>query len=261
MKLNMHPHAMLIRPSKSVLLWLAIHAFVVAPVQAELISVSASGTISKNSSADTTIPVGTPWTFEIIYDTAAPDLDFELTGAPIATFGRFTNTGATPAVTFLHYHAANYEVTIDDPKDFGAFSEIHITLGRVNVMEINLNAPGLFPPLAGGPVSFQAEFNDGLQSDFGDIPPSIIMSDALLTDTSIGLQSFQSAAVVLLPSSGGVVLGGLSDMSSLTFSVVPEPSSLVAAIIGGLGMLLLRRSRQNDSAAGNKQKLRSSNQR
>jgi hypothetical protein len=110
-------------------------------------------------------------------------------------------------------------------------------------------------------VSFHAEFDDGSQSDFGDIPPSIILNDALLADTSIGLQSFQSAAVVLLPSSGGVVVGGSSDMSSLTFSVVPEPSSLVAAIMGGLGMLLLHRSRQNDLAAGNKQKLRSSNER
>jgi hypothetical protein len=241
----MNPHAMSTKPSKFVLLWLTIHSLVAVPVQAELISVSASGTISKSNSADTTIPVGTPWTFEIIYDTAAPDLDFELTGTPLATFGRFTNTGAIPAVTFLHYHAANYEVTIDDPKDFGAFSEIHITLGRVNVFDINLNAPGLFPPLAGGPVSFHAEFDDGFQSDFGDIPPSIIMSDALLTDTSLGLQSFQSAGVTLLPSSGGVVVGGLSDMTSLTFSVVPEPSSLVAAIIGGLVLLLCRRPRSS----------------
>ena len=236
---------MSIKSSTPLLLWLTIHSLVAVPVQAELISVSASGTISKSNSADTTIPVRTPWTFEIIYDTAAPDLDFELTGTSLATFGRFTNTGAIPAVTFFHYHAADYEVTIDDPKDFGAFSEIHITLGRVNVMEINLNAPGLFPPLAGGPVSFHAEFDDGLQSDFGDIPPSIIMSDALLADTSIGLQSFQSAGVVLLPSSGGVVVGGLSDMTSLTFSVVPEPSSLVAAIIGGLILLLFRRSRSD----------------
>ena len=245
MKLTMNLHAKSTKRSRSILLWLTIHILVMAPIQAELISVSASGTISKSNSADKTIPVGTPWTFEIIYDTAAPDLDFELTGTPLATFGRFTNTGAIPAVTFLHYHAANYEVTIDDPKDFGAFSEIHITLGRVNVMEINLNAPGLFPPLAGGPVSFHAEFDDGLQSDFGDIPPSIIMSDSLLADTSIGLQSFQSAGVMLLPSSGGVVVGGLSDMTSLTFSVVPEPSSLVAAIIGGLVLLLCRRSRSD----------------
>jgi hypothetical protein len=239
----MNFHAMSSKLSRYVPLWLTIYSLVAVPVQAELISVSASGTISKNSSADTTIPVGTPWTFEVIYDTAAPDLDFEVTGAPDSTFGRFTNTGAIPAVTFLHYHAANYEVTIDDPKDFGAFSEIHITLDRVNVMEINLNAPGLFPPLAGGPVSFQVEFIDGAQSDFIDIPPSIILSDALLTDTSIGLQSFQVVGVSLLPSSGGVVVGGLSDMTSLTFAVVPEPSSLEAAIIGGLVLLLFRRPR------------------
>lgn len=234
---------MFITPTKFVLLWLIVYSLVAVPIQAELISISASGTISKSNSADTTISVGTPWTFEIIYDTAAPDLDFEVTGTPLATFGRFTNASAIPAVTFLHYHAANYEVTIHDPKDFGAFSEIHITLGRVNVFDINLNAPGLFPPLAGGPVSFHAEFDDGLQSDFGDIPPSIILSDALLTDTGLGLQSFQSADVTLLPSSGGVVLGGLSDMTSLTFSVVPEPSSLVAATIGGLVLLICRRSR------------------
>ena len=92
----MNPHAMSAKLSKVVLLWLTIQSLVAAPVQAELISVSASGTISKNNSADTTIPVGTPWTFEIIYDTAAPDLDFELTGRPLATFGRFTNTGAIP---------------------------------------------------------------------------------------------------------------------------------------------------------------------
>jgi hypothetical protein len=239
----MNPNAMSTKPSKIILLSLAIHSLVVVTVQAELISVSASGTISKNSSADTTLPVGTPWTCEIIYNTAAPDLDFEVTGTPLATFGRFTNTGAPPVVTFLHYHAANYEVTIDDPKDFGAFSEIDITLGRVNVMDINLNAPGLFPHLAGGPVSLQVEFIDGFQSDFGDIPPSIILSDSLLTDTSIGLQSFQLAAVALMPSSGGVVVGGLSDMTSLTFVAVPEPSSSAAAIIGGLGLLLCRRAR------------------
>ena len=92
-------------------------------------------------------------------------------------------------------------------------------------------------------MSFHAEFDDGLQSDFGDIPPSIILSDALLTNTGLGLQSFQSADVTLLPSTGGVVLGGLSDMTSLTFSVVPEPSSLVAAIIGGFVLLFCRRSR------------------
>src|SRR5260370_25080627 len=76
MKLNMKPHTMSIKPSKFILLWLAINSLVAIPLQAELFSLSASGTIAKNNSADTTLPVGTPWTFEITYDTAAPDLDF-----------------------------------------------------------------------------------------------------------------------------------------------------------------------------------------
>jgi hypothetical protein len=243
-KLSINPHAMSTKPSKSFLLWLAIHSLVAVPVQAELISVSASGTISKNSSADTTLPVGTPWTFEVIYDTAAPDLDFELTGSPDPTFGRFTITGAIPVVTFFHYRAANYEVTIDDPKDFGASSEIDITLGRVSTIEINLNAPSLFPHLAGGLVSFQAEFFSGSDSDFiPPVSPSAITSDALLTDTSLGLQSFDGVGVSLLPSRGGIIVGGLSDMTSLRFAAVPEPSSSAAAIIGGLGLLLCRRPR------------------
>jgi hypothetical protein len=130
--------------AKFISLWLTIYWIVAGAVQAELFSLAASGTIAKNSSGDTTLPVGTPWTFEIIYDTAAPDLDFELTGSPVATFGRFTNTGAIPAVTFVHYQAANYEVTIDDPKDFDAFSEIDITLGRESEIDINLNALASF---------------------------------------------------------------------------------------------------------------------
>jgi hypothetical protein len=236
---------MSIKSSKSVLLWLTIYSLVAAPVQAELFSLSASGTISKNNSADTTIPNGTPWTFEIIYDTAAPDLDFELTGRPLATFGRFTNTGAIPAVTFFHYHAANYEVTIDDPKDFGEFSEIHITFGSVSAIDIDLNAPGLFPPLAGETVSFHANFTNGSLSDFPDGSQSIFTSDALPTETSLGLQSFQDGGVTLLPSSGGVVVGGLSDMTSLTIAAVPEPSSSAAAIVSGLGLLLCRRPRSS----------------
>jgi hypothetical protein len=255
----MNPHAVSTQPSRIVLLWLTIQSLVVAPVQAELISLSASGTISKSNSADTTIPVGTPWTFEIIYDTAAADLDFELTGRPLATFGRFTNTGAIPAVTFFHYHAANYEVTIDDPKDFGEFSEIHITLGSVSTIEIDLNAPDLFPPLAGGTVSFHADFTNDSQSDFRDDLPSTFTSDALPTDTSLGLQSFQDGGATLLPSSGGVVLGGLSDMTSLRIAAVPEPSTSVAAIIGGLGLLLCRRPRSSRLRLGrtSEQSLRS----
>ena len=99
--------------AKTVLLVFTVLALAPTSARAGLFSLEASGTISFNSSGDSTIPIGTPWTFEIIYDTAAPDLDFELTGSPDPTFGRFTNTGATPALTFFHYQAGGYEVTID----------------------------------------------------------------------------------------------------------------------------------------------------
>src|SRR5512144_2432054 len=101
------------------LLLLGLLALAAAPARAALFSLEAAGTISFNSSGDSTIAVGTPWTFELTYDTAAPDLDFESTGSPDPAFGRFTNTGAPPALTFFHYRAGDYEVTIDDPADFG----------------------------------------------------------------------------------------------------------------------------------------------
>jgi hypothetical protein len=81
--------------------WFFLLVLTALPLRAELFSVSASGRITINDTGDTTIPVGTPWTFKLIYDTDAPDLDFELTGAPDPTFGRFTNTGAIPALTFF----------------------------------------------------------------------------------------------------------------------------------------------------------------
>jgi NAD(P)-dependent dehydrogenase (short-subunit alcohol dehydrogenase family) len=95
----MNRHAMSIKPSNSVLLWLTIYSLAAASVQAELFSLSASGKITLNSTADSTISVGTPWTFELIYNTAAADVDFEVTSAPDSTFGRFTNAGAIPAGT------------------------------------------------------------------------------------------------------------------------------------------------------------------
>jgi hypothetical protein len=234
MKLTMNPHAVSIKPSKSVLLWLTIHSLVTVPVQAELFSLSASGRITLNSIADPTIPVGTPWTFEIIYNTAAPDLDFEVTGGPDSTFGRFTNAGAIRAVTFFHYRAGTYEVTLDEPADFGP-SNIDITfLTSVHAIDINVNAATLFPPLGGGAVSFHADFNDSSHS--------ALMSDGLPTNQAIGLQSFQESSVTLLPPNG-VILGSRADMSSLGIAPVPEPSTSAAAIIGGLGLLLRRRPR------------------
>jgi hypothetical protein len=229
----MNPHAMSIKSLKFVLLWLTIHSLVAAPVQAELFSLSASGKITLNSIADPTIPVGTPWTFEIIYNTAAPDFDFEVTGAPDSTFGRFTNAGAIPALTFFHYRAGTYEVTLDEPADFGP-SNIDITfLTSVHAIDINVNA-ALFPPLGGGAVSFHADFNDSSHS--------ALMSDGLPTNQAIGLQSFQESSVTLLPPNG-VILGSGADMSSLRIAPVPEPTTSAVAIIGGLGLLLRRRPR------------------
>jgi hypothetical protein len=199
--------------------------------RADLFSLTASGTISFNSSGDSTIPIGTPWTFELIYDAAAHDLDFELTGSPDPTFGRFTNTSATPALTFFHYRAGGYEVTIDDPADFGTGSEIHITFTSVHAIDINVHAPALFPPLAGGAVSFHADFNA-----FSTAP--IFASDALPTNTTLGPGSFDQSTVTLLPSAGVV---SSSSLTSLTLTPVPEPSAFALTSVGFLVLLVVAR--------------------
>src|SRR5262245_2870499 len=80
-----------------------IGAMSVTSAQAALYSLSASGTIERSNVA--TIPVGAPWTLDLIYETSASDFDFEPGGAPDPTFGRFTNTGTPPALVFFHYQA------------------------------------------------------------------------------------------------------------------------------------------------------------
>src|SRR4051812_26302585 len=135
---------------KIVLILFVQLTFVTTPARANLYSLAASGTISSNSSGDPTMAVGTPFSFEITYDTAAPDLDFEFGGSPDPTFGEFKNTSAPPALRFFHYKAGGYEATLDDPTDFGTFSNIVITFTTVNALDINLSAPTLFPHLAGG---------------------------------------------------------------------------------------------------------------
>ena len=210
---------------KKVLLYTLL-TLVTTPAQASLFSLATSGTISSNTSGDSTIPIGTPWTFELTYDTAAPDLDFELTGSPDPTFGRFTNTSAPPALTFFHYRAGSYEVTLGNPADFGTGSAMDITFTSVNAIDINIHAPGLFPPLAGGAVSFHADFNA-----FSTAP--IFASDGLPTNTGLGPESFDQSTVTLLPSAG-VVSG--STLTSFTLTAVPEPSS---AALDGVGLLAL----------------------
>jgi len=226
---------MLIKQLHTALRWFGLLTLTVS-ARAELISLSASGKITQNTIADPTIPIGTPWTFEIIYNTAAPDLDFEATGAPDPTFGLFTNTGAIPALTFFHYRAGTYEVTLDEPADFGPSSNIDITfLGSVHAIDINVSAAGLFPPLGGGAVSFHADFNDSTHT--------ALTSDALPTNTAIGLQSFQESSVTLLPPNG-VILGSGFDMSSLAIAQVPEPSMSALAVIGLVALVTRGRTRR-----------------
>ncbi|MGH8048957.1 MAG: hypothetical protein ACREKL_17080 [Chthoniobacterales bacterium] len=221
-------------PAKIIaLLLLAALALAAMPARAALISMSASGTISFNSSADTTLPIGTPWTFELIYNTAAPDLDFESGGSADPTVGRFTNTGAIPALTFFHYHAGSYDVTIDDPADFGTFSSIEITfLGAVHAIDINILNSAVFPTLAGEPVTFHADFNDGSHSS--------LSSDALPTNPAIGIGNFQGSSVSLLPTHG-VVSSSQPDITSLTFTAVPEPPATALFVAGILVSLTLGR--------------------
>ena len=217
--------------TKAALLSFTLLALAATPARAAgLFSLAASGTISFNSSGDATIAVGTPWTFELIYDTGAPDLDFQLTGSPDPTFGSFTNAGAPPALTFFHYRAGGYEVTIDDPTHFGTGSDILITFtSGVNAIDINVNAPALFPPLAGGAVSFHADFNASAQ---------IFSSDALPTNTALGLESFDVNSVTLLPPAGVVTS---SSLTSLTITAVPEPSTAALVVLGLLVLLVMDR--------------------
>src|SRR6187402_2149147 len=105
----------------------ALLTLAAVPAPADLYTLSASGTITTNSSGDSTIPVGTPWSFEITYNTAAPDRDFELTGSPDPTYGRFTNGATPPAMTYFHYRAGSYEATLRNAADFGTFDNIAIT--------------------------------------------------------------------------------------------------------------------------------------
>ena len=63
-----------IRSANATLLLFTVLALTPMPARASLFSLAASGTISENSSGDSTIPIGTPWSFELTYNTAAPTL-------------------------------------------------------------------------------------------------------------------------------------------------------------------------------------------
>jgi len=113
-------------------------------------------------------------------------------------------------MSFFHYKAGGYEVTLDDPADFGMFSDVLITFTSINGIDINIFAPDFFPPLAGGAVSFHADF-----ARF--TPPPIFASDALPTNTDLGAASFDDGNVTLLPPNSVVTS---SNVTSLTLTPV-----------------------------------------
>ena len=86
-----------------------------------------------------------------------------------------------------------------------------ITSTSIKGIDINISAPTFFPSLAGGPVSFHADFA-AVSS------PPIFSSDALPTNTALGPGSFVDSNVTLLPPSGVVTS---SNLTSLTLTAVP----------------------------------------
>lgn len=176
------------------------------PARADLYTLAASGAIGVNTTGDSKIPVGTPWSFEITYETASPDQDSAAGGTPDPTFGVFANTGAPPALTFFHYRAGAYEASLHAPADFGSFSTIHTTFTSINAIDINIFAPTLFPTLAGGVVTFHADFNRF-------VAPPVLSSDALPTNTAITAASFDPSTVSLLPPAGEVSSSNIAGLS------------------------------------------------
>ena len=208
----------------------AVASLSVAPAQASPYELSVTGKIGENNSADPSIPVGSLFSFQLVYDTAAPDLDVDLTTTPDPTFGRFTNTGVIPALLSFHYQAASYEVTIADPAGFGPFSDFLVTFVAttgVYAFDINIRNSDPFPLIAGNPVTFHADFNQ-----FS--PPPISGSDGLPTDQSLTAASFGESTVSLFP--GFALISG-SEITSLSIHPVPEASASAFALLGLLGLV------------------------
>jgi hypothetical protein len=194
---------------RSVTATLVLSAFLTlaaTSARADLYTLAASGTIGVNTTGDSKIPVGTPWSFEITYDTASPDQDSAFGGTPDPTFGVFANTGAPPALTFFHYRAGTYEAALHAPADFGSFSSIHTTFTSINAIDINIFASTFFPTLAGGAVTFHADFNRF-------VSPPVFSSDALPTNTAITAASFDPSTVSLLPPAGEVSSSNITALS------------------------------------------------
>jgi hypothetical protein len=231
--------SLIVRCTRAAILAIAVWACAATSAQASLYKLAAAGTITLNSTGDATIPVGTPWSFELTYDTAAPDLDFELTSAPDPTFGRFTNAATPAALRSFYYKAGSYEATLGDASDFGAFDAIHITFTSIHAIDVNINAPTLFPDLAGGPASFHADFNA-----FAKAP--VLASDGLPTDAALGPASFDESSITLITSRGVVTS---SIVTSFAVTAVPEPTGgVMAGLRAMLSLLAVLRPRRASMA-------------
>jgi len=211
------------------------------PARAGVYELAAAGVITSNTSGNLTIPVGTPWVFELRYDTAAPDLDFEAVGSVDPTYGVFKNTAVPPALRSFHYRAGSYEVLLDDPADFGEFSDVLVTFTGIHAIDINVRSPGLFPLYAGGPVSFHADFNA-----FQSAP--VLSTDGLPTSAGLGPASFDASTVSLLPQQG--TISGTT-ITKFAIREVPEPGAGVLAVMGAVMAGSWRRRRVSSwSGAG-----------
>jgi len=221
------------RWNASIWVLLALLTLTAVPARASLFTLSASGTISTNTSGDPTIPIGTPWTFKLTYDTAAPDID------PDSDFGTFNNTTAPPALSSFHYRAGSYEVALNHPSDFGLGSVVLISFTSINAIDINVAAPTLFPQLAGKPVSFHADFNRFHS-------PPIFSSDGLPTNPAINVVSFDQNTVSLLPQSSEV---SSSSVASLAISLTGDFNS--DGKVGAADYVFWRKNFSGDQAKYN----------
>jgi len=214
-----------------------IYALSAQSARADLFALSTSGTIDTSTASE--IPVGTPWSLYLVYETDAPDQDFTVNGGTAdPTFGRFTNTGTPPAMVLFDYRAGSYEATIDDPADFGPLSKVQITFTSVHAIDIDILADDAFPSLAGGSVRFHADFND-----FSSRP--IFMSDGLPTNTALSPASFDQSTVSLL-THGGVRFVEVDGRALESFEIIPlpEPEALAQVGAGVAALAVLSRMRR-----------------
>jgi hypothetical protein len=207
---------------KPVILVVAIAAVVASPASAGIMLLTFTGTIT--SSEIPGILSGTPYSGQVLYDTADPVLN----GAPPETTFSFgpmdqlsvvvgSYTFQSSGAMFANQLAVDYENTVDGP------SRDVFLADHTNGSGITSNLPGFAPVFLG----FQIAGPPGLLPD-GGLPTSVNFSDVVP-----GGYSGASTIMVIADLSGRDVRG---DFSSFQLQTVPEPAStaLVGSVILGL---------------------------